>query len=392
MTQPMMKPWERTVIEYRPTIGITTEVVAKVEKKSEAVFKPTVLANRASQILGADVLDSLLASLSKASELQKLLDKSLSSYPAYREYKSAAQQGDSLWKREVQENQIKDLSGRPVMDVVPLLEALAPEMERYLDYINKELFDGAADYSNPELVRVKEEKDVNVIFLQESEGKNIDYDALRARIQFMAIANEKVGMFRNYLDLIDGYLMTKTKDIVDGDTKGLVYYMSKMIDSPSSSAVKEAMMSEFRRTADQAILALHNMDRICDRGFREMLDQKISEVRKKMDEVYRPLLPFIKDDTMDSVGAEPLRMVLLRGAEQVKDTYEGLLTEQLTTIMQVQEQMLILFDYLKEKKAAQLLYTVFDTVSEEYDPSNPDKEVNRLIRKLKLDAPATYTN
>lgn len=384
-----MKPWERDLLEYRPKIGYQRDITAVIVKKPGDVFTPSKIAQRSLQVLGVDAVDNLMAAMSKANDILQSVDKCLSHDPTYQAYREAKDSGDLLQAHKVYADNLKNINGKPQLDVIPLVEETKDEMEAYLDFVNQELFDGQVDYNDTDAARKAEEDSIDTILRLESEGKPIDYNKLNSRIKTIAAVAEKANVFMNTIDNSDTYLKNKAKDYLYQDVEGYLQYAAKLPEE-KLPLLGEALQVQFRKSADTALTERENMFRVGDRAFREILDQKMSATRQKVKDVYDPMLPEYMDDAQDAVGAEVFKSVAFNGLDRIRETYDYMVSENIANSKLNSEQTDAYFKTLDEKKKAQSLYQLTNKVSEDFDRSNPDKEIPRFIKTNKLMTPGTY--
>lgn len=385
-----MKPWERSLLEYRPNLGYTPAILSTVLSKpqgSAATFTPSALAIQTTQILGSDLIDNTMATLSRVSNMLTTLNRCQSADPIYAAYRTAKDAGDEEEARRIHLENVQNIDGNPQLDAVPILEQCRDEMEEFLDYINRELFDGKADMSDMERTREQEEKFIDTIFFKEANGKAVSYEELVARIRIIAACVERMQTFQNTVDMSEAYLMTGVKNAVAEDAEGLLYYLSEAKES-DISAMQTAVKVSFNGPASQAVMQIINAERAGDREFRSMLDQQLSSMRKTYLDTYRPLLPYFADDTI-SMGAQALRGTFYSGMEAISTAFEELTADHMATSLLNRTQTQGLFANLTSKKMTQLLYQLLRTYVDEFDPVNVDKEVKRFTKHHGLDRDGT---
>ncbi|WP_422661772.1 hypothetical protein ACK8P5_25800 (plasmid) [Paenibacillus sp. EC2-1] len=385
-----MHPWERELLEYRPRLGLNQNILSTIAEKEagEKLYEPSVVARRAANVLGSDVVDNLMATLSRASDILSKTDKCLSNNPTYQKYRAAKDEGDLIEAKDVIYDNINNINGIPQLDVIPILEDLKDEMESYLDFMNRELFDGEADYDDTTSIRKKEEDLVSSVLRLESEGKSVDYSRLSTRVQAIAACGDRTGWYRDTVSRCDSYLTSKIKDYALDDVEGLMRYLDKTPEE-HIPLMKETMEAAYRKSAAQAIAAYDNMERVGGKEFRDFLDKQMSETRKKVHTVYDTLLTGY-DDTPESPGAEAFKMLYQQNADQVPQTFQYMVVENIGNTVLNAEQTEHYFKNLHAKKEAQEYNNLLSLVDEEYDRGNPDREIPRFIKTHQLEAPGTY--
>jgi len=381
-----MKPWERGILEYRPVLGLTPEILTKVLSKPEgspATFTPTPLAIESTQVLGSDLIENTMASLSRATDMVSTLNRCQSGTPSYAAYRTAKDGGDEDEARRIHLENIQDIGGNPQLDAVPILEACIDEMESFLEYINQNIFDGKADYSDMDRVRESEEKMVNTIFAQESMGKKVDYESLMLRVHMLAACSERMQTHQHTVDSAETYLNLGTKDAISSDAEGLLYYLADKPE-PLIRTMQDAIEVGFNAPATMAVEQIVGAERSTDREFRDSLDTELSALKNKYTQVYSPLIPLFADDTMD-MGVSALTSTIYEGMETISSAFKALTADHMATSFLTRTQTQNLFAYLSSKKLTQLMHQLLSTFVNEFDPVNLDREVKRFISQNKLD-------
>jgi hypothetical protein len=385
-----VKPWEREVLEYRPRIGMTPTILSEViGKPSEAVFKPSVIAQRSAELLATDIVDNLFATLSRANDILTTLDKCLKHDSTYNTYRQAKDTGDTLEAERIHLENVADINGKPQMDVLPLIEDLYDEMQVFVDFINDELFDGKANFDDTAKLREEEEKAVNTLFIYEANGQAVNYDKVTSRLKVIAALMDRAGYYQSIVDQADEYLKLKAKDYVADDVEGLLYYLSN-VKPGHLDALKETLAVSFRENASHSVNMFTQLKRAGEADVRKVLDTNLSAVRKKFHDVYETLRPYIEDDTMNNVGAHHLKQAISIGAQRISDAFDGVVVEHVSNSTLNTNQMQSLFAFLKEKRKAQSFYQLVNLFQDEFDPVDLDREIQRFIKQYRLKTPGTY--
>lgn len=428
-----MKPWERDIIEYRPNIGLETYIRSIVKTREEdeeddgiygSVFTPSPIVSRAASLLGSDVVDKMLASLSKANTLLNEVESKLVHDSSYQSYIKALKEDDPITAEQIYLDHLDDIDGEKAFDVYPLLSDMADEMEVFLDYVNDELFDGKVDYSDTEPTRIQEEGNVQSLldiesedlrpttlddlsekqleliqkivddegsdiesiddyltYLQEQlerEGSpRINYEEESARVQVIAALDEKANMFRDSLGLMDDYVHTKWSDLLYDDLEGALKYI---VDSDVSIAdMKESYEMSFKRHVKRTKQSYINTKRVAGRDVREFLDNQLSRVRNKTRSLVRRLRGFSNDIESKSNGEQEMIVALQDGIEEANATWKYILVEHMGTSNMNQDQYEKFMDGLNAKNRFQSYYQYNDLVEREFDWANKDKEMKTFI-------------
>lgn len=385
-----MKPWEREVLEYRPKLGMTPTILSEVASKpSEAVFKPSMVAQRASELLATDIVDNLITTLSRANDILTTLDKCLKHDPTYNAYRQAKDSGDNFEADRIHLENVANIDGKPQMDVLPMIEDLYDEMQNFLDFLNSELFDGNANFDDTVELREEEEKAVNTLFIYEAKGQSINYEKVVARIKIIAALMDRAGYYQAVVDQADEYLKLKAKDYVADDVEGLLYYLSS-VKPEHLDPLKETLAVNFRENAAHSVNMFTQMKRAGEADVRKVLDANLSAVRKKFHDVYETLLPYIKSGTIDDAGAQYFKQTISRGIQRIADTLDSIVVEHVSNSTLNTNQVQSLFAFLKEKRKAQSFYELVNLFQDEFDPINLDREIQRFIKQYRLKMPGAY--
>jgi hypothetical protein len=385
-----MKSWERDVLEYRPVVGYTPDILSIVTKlqadgshSSAAVFTPSVMAQQATVVLATDLVDQLTETLEAAKGILSGLAKGLSSSPVYTSYREAVISGDAAAAEMIHLENMKDIAGSTPMDVIPILEETIADMESFLEYINRELFDGTADFSDMDRLREAEQNAIDSIYYLEAANRNVNYEELAGRLHMLLACSERIASQQYVIEQISGYLYRSFKDIVDGDASGAVYYLSGMNEA-ALAPLQTILEMGFRPPAEQAANMTQAMKRVGQQELKTMLDTKLSEVKSLLKTVYEPLLPYYKSDTIDSTGAETIKGILNEGIDILHRTFEKVSVEHIGNSILNRDHTETLFAYMNSKKDRQLLYNTVSTFHSEFDPIDLDKEVLRFIKQQGL--------
>lgn len=426
-----MKVWEREIIEYRPNIGLDTNILSIVSKRSTnqpeqewTLFTPTLVVQTATTMLGTDVIESLMASLSRVSTLLSNLDAKLTHDPTYEAYQKALKEGDPITARHLYLDHLIDINGPKEFDVYPMIADLKDEMEVYLNHLNQELFDGQADYSDLSIIRKAEEQqvaglldieseDIRVMssadltenqtaliqrFIEKEEtsetsiedylqqaleekqrvgSPRINYDDLTSRVQVIASAGDKTNMFKEILDMTDSYLDTRLANMVYDDLAGSLEYLIDVEDSLPD--MKDALQMTFDHHANRAKHSYINQLRLANREVREFLDREMSEVRQKKQRTADRLKKFYDTDKFQSDGGQAIMYTLRDGVDAANATWKYIMVEHMGTTDMNLDQGHRFFDHLQEKSKHQRFHQYVDLVDREFDRSNKDKEMNQFI-------------
>lgn len=419
---PSMKPWEREIIEYRPNIGLDTHILSVVQSGEHTVkFKPSAVVTKATTVLGIDVIENVIASLSRGVHLLSQLEKSLAGDTTFEAYKKAE---DLITAREIFVDHLADINGNADFDVYPILSDAVREMEEYIDYLNKELFDHEADLSDLIPVREKEEQQIIGLLDIESEdlrtiqkedltkeqlalidrmikdkthplssldeyiehineeirndgSSRIDYGSLINRIQFIAAANEKSNLYKNLMDHTETYLTVLLSSYVHDDLQGSLDYLADMVGSLYE--MKEALNTSFDYYAKESQNSYVNMLRVSNQDIRLFLDSRLSDVRSKKDRLLQNTRRLYNPNRYKQMGAQSFLETIHDSVASADATWKYVLTEHIGTSEMNIDQNETFFKYLSGKRKNQALYHYTDLVDREFDRDNKESELNRFI-------------
>lgn len=381
-----MQAWERDILEYRPTVGFTPDIQSIVLEKPEgapAVFRPSTMALQATKMLGTDLAENTVASLSRAANMRNQLDRCLANTPAYQAYANAKKAGNVASMKQALYQNVTDLQGNPQFDVYPMIDDLVDEMQTLMSFISDQLFDNKLDIGNLDQAREAEESKINTIFYREASGKPVDYYQLRNRTRTIAVIADRAQTHEYALNEIEGYLLSGKKELFHGDAQSFVYHLASM-PAPKLTAVQDALGISFSQASDRALSSIVNQDRVGDRAFREHLDQQYKAVKDRFNSTFLPLLPHYTDDTIDDAGASVLQGYMSLGLETLSNTYEQLTVDHISNSTLNRAQLQSTFANLLEKKNIQLLHQTVGKFAEEFDPIDLEKEVARFIKNTRL--------
>jgi hypothetical protein len=435
-----MKPWERDIIEYRPDIGLETHVLSLVQKQAKLdaeetsapvkQFQMTPVIKATISMLGVDMLEDMIASLSRATALLNQLDMSLSHDATYIAYKKAIKDGDIIDANQLYLSSLDNINGNPDFDVYPMLSDLPDEMETYLDYLNQELFDGDADYSDLSIVRKQEEHQVEQLVIIESEdlrvtksiqltdeqrtliqqmidggtidavsvdayvdglardqlsqgSSRINYEEMTNRVQFIATAKEKAGMYKQIVNNMENYIKSKLSAYVGGDIKGSLGYVVDLQDSLPQA--KESFEQLFAFHATQSKQAYINQVRVANRDVREFLDKKLSSVKIEKGSITDRVKRLMRDESHEDRGAQMMMESLTDSLSASVSTWKFILVEHIGTSEMNTNQSKRFFDTLSNKRRNQTFYKYTDLIGREYTGSTSETDMDQFISNYKID-------
>lgn len=267
-----MKKWEREVIEYRPTVGYKTKIQTNIDNQSSITDQLTAslfadnqqpnrstpakkivntdirrdlpelpmpngmtLTERATKLIGTDVIDNLISTLSKANKMIKDIERNLNyndDFQKYQNLRASEDDYDDIEADEIHTDNIKSIDGDPLFDVYPIIKDAYDEMESYIDRVNDSLFDGEADYNDTSKIRETEEDTLQTFIDRERNGdENLDYHALSDRVQLIEAANTRSKVFEELMEEGQFFLSAQTSLGSDESTSDYpspdIYYQNE---------------------------------------------------------------------------------------------------------------------------------------------------------------------
>jgi hypothetical protein len=428
-----MKPWEREIIEYRPSIGLDTTILSIVQTKQANAdpveapikkFELTPVVSAATKVLGIDILENLIASLSRANALLAQLDESLSHDVTYISYQKAVKDGDFIGANQIYLNNLGNINGNPDFDIYPMLSDLPNEIETYLNFLNQELFDGEADYSDLTIIRNQEEQQVAQLVQIESEdlkttdsivltpeqrhviqkmidegaiiansvddyiqdliqeqlqtgSSRINYEEITNRVQVIATGSEKSSMYKDMIDNMDTYVNTHLNEYVGEDLKGSLNYVVDLAGSQVDA--KDSFQQLYNHHVSQTKRAYINQKRVANREVREFLDQKLSSVKSQKGFISKRVQSLLQEDKYADSGAQMMMSALSDSMGASTASWKFILTEHIGTTRMNVTQSDTFFQTLNEKRKTQTFYKFTDLVGREYTGTNQDDDLNQFI-------------
>lgn len=427
-----MKPWEREIIEYRPNIGLEQTILSTIVKRansdSNRIYKPTAKVMARTKLLGIDVIDNIIATLSKLHELKNYIDKLLIHNPTFINYKGALSQGDYILADEIHEANLIDITGVSELDVYPIIDGHINELTTYLDRVNKVLFAGKVDYSNTSSERKSEEDYIQAIIQIESEelslqirpvmtqqqlamvqkliedpnepinstedyirvihselrnrgASGIDYDKLADDSQIIYSYSEKANMFRKSTDSIGNYIYSSLESFVDSDIQGSLRYLSDTVDLFHD--IMDSLGTSHQYYANESLSSYHNMKRVSDQETREMLDERLSGIKDKKARLVNTLLQSFQTDNQ-SAGAISIRQGIREGVQSADNLWTFILTEHIGTTEMNDHQLEEFYKKISKKKQHRSLFRYTDLVSREFDFDNKERELKTFAQTHNL--------
>lgn len=419
-----MKPWERKIIEYRPNIGLRRTILSTIIKRAagednSSIYKPTAKLNARTVRLAIDVIDSIVATLSRLNEMKDNIEKTLAYEPVFVKYKEAIDADDPLLADEIHQDNMVDIIGRNELDVYPIIVDMIDELVEFLDTVNDALFGGELDYADLEPSRKLEEDKIKSMLQLEAEqlslqtrptftpqqmvlidriirdpeedinslddyiqalytelrnkGANgIDYEDLADESRTIYSFGEKADMFRKTSDTISEYLFSSLDSFVSNDIQGSLEYLSDT--SGSLHDIMESLGTSYQYYARKTLGAYVNTKRISDRSVREMLDKQLVQIQAKKGKLVDTLLNSMQINN-ESAGAISFRDGIREGVDSADNMWRFILTEHIGTTEMNENQYSELHNSLMKKKQHQLLFRYTDLVSREFDFENKEREL-----------------
>lgn len=427
-----MKQWEREIIEYRPYLGLHRDILSSVMSRKDEdgrIPPPTQVVKKAASLLGIDVIENIIASLNRITRLLEQLETALANDPTFLAYKQALAEEDIVKAREIYTDHLSDLHGNPDFDAYPILLDAATEIENYLTFLNGELYGGKADFGNISSVRSQEEDEVLTLVQFESEdlqpillenltddqkqliekiiwqnnggaqtveeyiemltkekyesgSPRINYNEVAIRTQIIATANEKSEFFKKIADNTDAYVGKRMEEHLGGDMKGSLSYLVNI--ETSLEDIKGSLAIGFNHSADKSKEAYVNQVRLTNQSVREFLDMKMSQTRKRKQDLSNKVKTFYKPDDYPDKGAQYLMSAIADGVESVNGAWTMILTENIGATHMAADQNDVIFDNLHKKRRNQALYQYVDVVDKEFDYENKEKEMQNFLNSRNL--------
>lgn len=427
-----MQPWERSIVEYRPNIGMDRDILTKIIKRTNRevgrTFTPTKSLMTRQSYFATDIIDSLMATLSALTELKNHIESTLAYNPVFEEYKRLVNEDDKIGAADLHEENMISLDGTPQLDVYPDVINFLDEVTQYLDYINDELFDGDIDYSDTSGLRDKEKAKIEALFeleaaeltqdinpsfteaqlvlierltqdpssnintiqkyidyLQEEKRKEgastINYKQMNDESRIIVSHLKKADMFKDSTSHISEYLYSSLSAFVHEDVQGSLEYLVDMAGLLSD--MKSAYEISHQQYAISALNTHYNKIRVADREVREMMDKKLSALRQKKSQIVNSLSYRLKTPH-EAVGAHALKETMQEGIHSVNNLWTFMLTEHMGTSEMNIDQNKKYTDDLTRKRQHQMMYKYADLVQREFDFENKDRELKTFASTQNL--------
>lgn len=428
-----MKPWERKIIEYRPNIGLKRTILTTIIKRAggednSSIYKPTAKLIARTDRLAIDVIESIIATLSKLNDMKASIEQTLAYDPTFIKYKEAVDTGDQLLADEIHQDNMVDIIGRSELDVYPIIVDFIDELIEYLDTVNDTLFDGKVDYADLEPSRKEEEEKMESMLQMESEqlslqtrpvftpqqlilidrlvrdpdeeinsvedyiqalytelrnkgATGIDYEDIADESRTIYSFGEKADMFRGTSDSIAEYLYSSLDSFVAKDIQGSLEFLSDT--TTSLHDIMESLGTSYQYYASKTLNSYLNTKRIADRGIREVLDKQLVQVQAKKSRLVDTLLRSMQTNN-ESGGAISFRDGIREGVGAADNMWAFILTEHIGTTEMNDSQYSELHSVLMKKKQHQLLFKYTDIVSREFDFDHRERELQTFAHTHSL--------
>lgn len=166
---------EREQLNYRPSIGYRPKILSIIDPK--AMYEMPPIISRLTEVLGSDLLDDLTGLLGDINVLQKRMEQCLQDTDgngvSFKEYKKEKRSANPDYDKIVayESYHSTNLNGRTQAEVYPILIDMENELTEYREFINKQLFDGQADYEHTDTIRQKEKNKIDKFIESDIQGK-----------------------------------------------------------------------------------------------------------------------------------------------------------------------------------------------------------------------------
>lgn len=385
---------DRGILTYRPGLGYEPKILTKVESTSSYKMPPALQA--LTNVLPSSILDEITGLLGDIDVLAKRMEMCLQddvadgiSFKDYqKEKKSAEPNYDTINKYENYHK--SDINGSTQGEVYPMLLDLSDELTGYRDFLNKQFYNGNANYDYIDTIRDKEKAQIEKHVENDINGElgNSDFNKLQVQAQISNYAMTRVDNAKIFIKDLNKVLCSTTNAYYNGNVKSVV----KQYATASTSVLGDLNGMNKVRFNETVVKAQQDSRRDSKLNTPE-IKQGMNDIAKKIADMKTSgadnVLNWIKNINTEHDTSPVTKIVAdaLDRIEFVNSEYNKVVTElykhnELDAMLK-QDQIGTLLD---KKQARQVFNLISDIITEK---DNNTFDLDKFIADKKLEHPGT---
>ena len=385
---------DRGILTYRPGLGYKPKILTKVESTSSYEMPPALQA--ITNVLPSSILDEITGLLGDIDVLAKRMEMCLQddvadgiSFKDYqKEKKSAEPNYDTINKYENYHK--SDINGSTQGEVYPMLLDLSDELAGYRDFLNKQFYNGNANYDYIDTIRDKEKAQIEKHVENDINGElgNSDFNKLQVQAQISNYAMTRVDNAKIFIKDLNKVLCSTTNAYYNGNVKSVV----KQYATASTSVLGDLNGMNKVRFNETVVKAQQDSRRDSKLNTPE-IKQGMNDIAKKIADMKTSgadnVLNWIKNINTEHDTSPVTKIVAdaLDRIEFVNSEYNKVVTElykhnELDAMLK-QDQIGTLLD---KKQARQVFNLISDIITEK---DNNTFDLDKFIADKKLEHPGT---
>lgn len=396
------------ILTYRPYLAYRRKLDVFLRRHDESGYAPSAVVRESLALPSVGVLLETQAAIEGLNtfigKTENSLQGRIANGPTINEYIEAREQNSLAIIYEFEdyhESSLEEIS--TAAEILPFLYLLRDELVAIYTFANDYLLDGELKYDNAELLREKEEAELNTLI--ELDGRqSAPLDLLSEENHVKQFCQGKAGFAFTAIEDLDNTLGRKTGSRYYGAIQDIVHFtatderlrdslertgteskqLKKRVEVPKDYEQIEAThVSRFRKYQERTSDAKHRTVRLMNQDKTLSLLEKLSEMQEK--KIHnKHVIRWIERHEPQS-PTDPIHIYiedLIEGVEETNDYCEQLTNDLYSVLELSYNQVDDYLDSLQEKKDIRSLYHSLAMIKENYNPGSADplKETERFLR------------
>jgi hypothetical protein len=219
---------EREYLNYKPKMGYIPKILSVVDP--QAIYEMPPVIKRLTDVLGSDLLDELTGLIGDINVLQRRMEQCLQDSDgggvSFKDYKKEKRSANPDYSKisAYETYHATNLNGRTQAEVYPLLVDMGDELTEYRDFLNKQLFDGQANYEHIDVVRQKEKNKIDKLIESDMQGKvaKSTFRNLAVKAQMMKYHQNRIENSKKFTKDLNGVLCYTPNTYYNGNVRKVV--------------------------------------------------------------------------------------------------------------------------------------------------------------------------
>lgn len=389
-----MNNFEREYINYRPQLGFTPKILSKVSPTTAYQLPPAI--DKLTEVLPSSILDEVGKLIDDISILQKRLENCMKdtivegiSFEEYKKEKRGANPDfDVIDKFEI--HQKEKIHGTTQGEVYPMLIELEDELTEYRDFLNKQFYNGNANYEHLETVREKEKNKIEKSIEKDTLGQlnEYEYKKMEVDVQLSRYALNRIENNKKFVKGLNKVLCSSVQTYYNGHIRDIVREFS---NAPINVLEQLNGMNKisFKGAVIKSRQDSRRDSKLNTKEIKKSINTTMNQIAMIKTENSNNVLSWI--DSMDTdFDQSPTTMIIedaLDKIEFVEKEYDKSIKElykhnELDRVLKEDQ----LSTLLEKKQSRQIFNLISDIVKEK---KNNTFEIDKFISDRKLEHPGT---